>query len=64
MTTKKTAAKAETAKQELVEVTLARPHTHGRQRLQAGAKIEVTAQQKAWLEKQGVVGTGQDAQAE
>ncbi|MBZ9665743.1 hypothetical protein H3221_013380 [Pseudomonas sp. LMG 31766] len=59
MTTKK-ATKAETNKPDLVEVTLAKPHTHGRQRLQAGAKIEVTAQQKAWLEKQGVVGGQQE----
>lgn len=63
MTTKK-ATKAETAKPDLVEVTLTKPHTHGRQRLPAGAKIEVTAQQKAWLEKQGVVGAVQDANAE
>lgn len=63
MTTKK-ATKAETAKSDLVEVTLAKPHTHGRQRLQAGAKINVTTAQKAWLEQQGVVGAAQDTQAE
>lgn len=64
MAAKPKASTTEEPTKELVEVTLAKPHTHGRQRLQAGAKIEVTAQQKAWLEKQGVVGTGQDAQAE
>lgn len=45
---------------EKVEVTLAKPHTHGRQRLKAGDKIKVTAEQKAWLEKQGVVGGQQE----
>lgn len=59
MTTKK-ATKAETTKPDLVEVTLTKPHTHGRQRLQAGAKIEVTPAQKSWLEKQGVVGGQQE----
>lgn len=41
---------------EKVEVTLAKPHTHGRQRFKAGDKINVTPEQKAWLEKHGVVG--------
>lgn len=55
---------AEIGQVEKVEVTLAKPHTHGRQRLKAGDKIKVTAEQKAWLEKQGVVGTGQVLQEE
>ncbi|MEW6460376.1 MAG: hypothetical protein AB1459_04540 [Pseudomonadota bacterium] len=58
MTAKKAATKTE--KPDLVEVTLTKPHTHGRQRLQAGAKIEVTAAQKSWLEKQGVIGGKQE----
>lgn len=45
---------------EKVEVTLAKPHIHGRQRCKAGDKIKVTAEQKAWLEKQGVVGGQQE----
>lgn len=56
--TKKVAAKTE--KTDLVEVTLAKPHTHGRQRLKAGAKLNVTPAQKAWLESQGVVGPQQE----
>lgn len=59
MTTKK-ATKAETTKPDLVEVTLAKSHIHGRQRCKAGDKIKVTAEQKAWLEKQGVVGGQQE----
>lgn len=50
-----------TAKQaELVEVTLAKPHTHNGRAHQPGDKIEVTADQKAWLEKLGVVGGKQE----
>ncbi len=45
---------------EKVEVTLAKSHIHGRQRCKAGDKIKVTAEQKAWLEKQGVVGGQQE----
>lgn len=45
-----------TAKQaELVEVALAKPHTHNGRAHQPGDKIKVTADQKAWLEKLGVV---------
>lgn len=51
---------AESGQVEKVEVTLAKAHTHGRQRLKAGDKIKVTAEQKAWLEKQGVVGGQQE----
>lgn len=40
---------------ELIEVVLARAHTHKREALEAGAKIKVTAGQKAWLEKNGIV---------
>jgi len=32
-----------------VEVTLAKPHTHGGRDYQAGDKIEVTEAQRAWL---------------
>ncbi|CAD5377146.1 conserved hypothetical protein [Pseudomonas sp. OF001] len=39
-----------------VEVTLARPHTHNGRAHQPGDKIEVTADQKVWLEKRGVIG--------
>lgn len=45
---------------ELVEVTLAKAHTHKRQALKAGDKIMVTADQKAWLEKHGIVGAKQE----
>lgn len=40
---------------EPVEVTLAKPHTHNGRAHQPGDKIKVTADQKAWLEKLGVV---------
>lgn len=45
-----------------VEVTLARPHTHNGRAHQPGDKIEVTADQKAWLQKRGVIGTTQQKQ--
>lgn len=45
---------------ELVEVALAKPHTHNGRAHQAGEKIKVTADQKAWLEKLGVVGGKQE----
>lgn len=45
---------------EKVEVTLAKPHTHEGRPYQAGDKIKVTADQKAWLEKLGVVGGKQE----
>jgi hypothetical protein len=51
---------AEPGQVEKIEVTLAKPHTHGRQRLKAGDKINVTAAQKTWLEKLGVVGGQQE----
>lgn len=44
---------------EQVEVTLAKPHTHNGRAHQAGDKIKVTADQKAWLEKRGVIGSTQ-----
>lgn len=31
------------------EVTLIKPHTHGGEELQPGAKIRVTAEQRTWL---------------
>lgn len=42
--------------QPLIKVTLVKPHTHKRQHLQPGATLQVTAEQKAWLESQGIVG--------
>ncbi len=56
MSTKNSAAQ----QPELVEVILAKAHTHKGQPLQAGHKIKVTADQKAWLEKHGVVGNQQE----
>lgn len=44
------------AKSEPVEVVLAKPHTHNGRAHPAGDTIKVTADQKAWLEKLGVVG--------
>ncbi|MNF90321.1 hypothetical protein D3C84_728810 [compost metagenome] len=44
----------------LVEVLLAKPHTHKGQQKKAGETITVTAERKAWLEAQGVVGTQQE----
>ena len=58
--TKTPKAATQAATQELFEVTLAKPHTHKRQRLQPGAKIEVDAVQKAYLEKHGIVGGKQE----
>jgi hypothetical protein len=46
----------------LIEVTLAKHHTHKRQRLQPGAKLQVTAEQKAWMESQGLIGEPQEEQ--
>ncbi|MCY1308118.1 hypothetical protein D9M69_508530 [compost metagenome] len=45
---------------ELVEVRLAKPHTHKGQQKKAGETITVTAERKAWLEAQGVVDTQQE----
>ena len=45
---------------EQVEVVLGKPHTHNGRAHQAGDKINVTADQKAWLEKLGVVGGKQE----
>ncbi|MNZ06981.1 hypothetical protein D3C78_237460 [compost metagenome] len=45
---------------ELIEVTLAKPHTHNGRAHQAGEKIKVTADQEAWLERRGVVGGKQE----
>lgn len=41
---------------ELIEVTLAKPHTHRGKGYAKGEKIKVTAQQKAWLQTHEVVG--------
>lgn len=51
---------AESGQVDLVEVTLAKPHTHKGQALKAGDPIKVTADQKAWLEKHGVISTQQE----
>lgn len=37
------------------EVTLIKPHTHGGEELQPGAKIRVTADQRAWLRESEVI---------
>lgn len=36
-------------KQKLVEVTLAKPHTHAGEKLPAGSKIKVTEPERDWL---------------
>ncbi|MDG9928533.1 MULTISPECIES: hypothetical protein [unclassified Pseudomonas] len=41
---------------ELIEVILAKPHTHKGKEYAKGEKIKVTAQQKEWLKKREVVG--------
>ncbi len=51
----KPAAGGEAAQTELIEVTLAKHHTHGRQGLQPGAKLHVTAEQKTWMQSQGLL---------
>ncbi len=56
MSTKNSAAQ----QPELIEVVLAKAHTHKGQPLKAGDKIKVTADQKAWLEKHGVISTQQE----
>lgn len=37
------------------EVTLIKPHTHGGEELQPGAKIRVTADQRNWLREAEVI---------
>jgi hypothetical protein len=39
-----------------VEVVFIKPHTHNGKPLVAGAKLNVSADQKAWLLKLGVIG--------
>ncbi|KXO81149.1 MAG: hypothetical protein GTN60_03720 [Pseudomonas stutzeri] len=39
-----------------ISVVLAKPHTHRGEHLKAGVNIKVTAKEKAWLEKRGVIG--------
>lgn len=43
-----------------VQVALNKPHTHRGERLNAGAKINVNAKEKAWLEKRGIIGGQQE----
>ena len=45
---------------EQVEVVLAKPHTHNGRACKVGDKINVTADQKIWLEQLGVVGGKQE----
>lgn len=45
---------------EPVEVILGKPHTHNGRAYQPGDTIKVTADQKAWLEKLGVIGGKQE----
>lgn len=42
-------------KQVLVEVTLAKPHTHAEEKLPAGSKIQVSEPDRAWLIEHGIV---------
>lgn len=56
MSTKNSAAQ----QPELIEVVLAKAHIHKRKPCVAGDTIKVTAVQKAWLEKQGIVGGQQE----
>ena len=44
----------------LVEVTLDKPHNHKGKPYKAGAKINVTEDQKAWLAQHGVIGGKQE----
>lgn len=39
-----------------VQVVLNKAHTHRGEQHKAGATINVTANEKAWLEKRGIVG--------
>lgn len=50
------ATNTEADQEKLIEVTLSKPHTHKRQRLQPGAKLHVTAAQKEWMESQNLIG--------
>lgn len=56
MSTKNPAA----SQPELIEVVLAKAHIHKRRPCKAGEKINVTADQKAWLEQHGIVGGQQE----
>lgn len=47
----------------LVEVVLEKAHEHAGKKYQAGTKINVTAAQKDWLTKQGVIGGKQEEQS-
>ena len=57
MSNKSQAAAAQPA---LVEVVLDKPHNHKGKPYKAGDKINVTEDQKAWLQQQGVVGGKQE----
>ncbi|MCQ2048817.1 Uncharacterised protein [Stutzerimonas stutzeri] len=66
MTTNATAAPARDSAAlkkapELVEVTLAKPHTHQRKPYDEGAKIKVTPAQRAILIARGIVAGSQEA---
>lgn len=43
-----------------VQVILNKPHTHRGEQVKAGAKINVNATEKAWLEKRGIIGGQQE----
>jgi len=47
----------------LEEVVLEKAHEHAGKKHKAGDKINVTADQKAWLTQQGVIGGKQEEQS-
>ncbi len=51
-------AEKKPAEQKLVEVTLAKPHTHAGSKCKVGDKIKVTEPERDWLIKNGVVAKG------
>lgn len=55
-------AQAAATQPALVEVVLNKPHTHNGEPFAAGDKLKVTADQQAWLSKQGVIGSQQKEQ--
>ncbi|TLX65071.1 hypothetical protein DN820_01800 [Stutzerimonas nosocomialis] len=58
MSTAKTSAAPQP---ELVEVVLDKPHTHAGKPCKKGDTIKVTADQKAWLNRRGVIGQQKEA---
>jgi hypothetical protein len=52
----RTKAQAPATQSASVEVVLSKPHTHNGKPLAAGDKLNVTADQHAWLLKLGVIG--------